>query len=297
MGSSSNKKYYHEKKENPCPMGISDEQMEIILPQMKKSICKIKCKNGGTGTGFLCLIPYPTKLKQLPVLITNNHVLSESDIEKNQTIEFSMNKGNIKYEIFIDDLRKTYTSEEYDTTIVEIKESDKLDINSFLEIDYDIYEKRPNEKYEKKSFYLLHCSNEVVIYSIGVIKYIDEKYNINHICNSEEGSSGGPILNLINYKVIGIHKGGKEGKNINVGALIKLPIDEFNEKNKETEIKDNLIVKDDDTDEITIVYQNRKIEKIDEGIITFIKEKLGEEVSKNKIFGEKFVKKIRIDVK
>ena len=189
MGISSDKSdCKREKKIKDHLIGINVDQMKIFLQQMEKSICKIKCKKGGHGTGFLCIIPYPSKLKQLPVLITNNQVLSERDIGKKQIIEYSMDNDNIKGKIFIDDLRKTYTSEEYDTTIVEIKESDKLDINSFLEIDYDIYEKRPNEKYEKKSFYLLHCSNEVVIYSIGVIKYIDEKYNINHICNSEECS-------------------------------------------------------------------------------------------------------------
>ena len=136
MGISSDKSdCKREKKIKDHLIGINVDQMKIFLQQMEKSICKIKCKKGGHGTGFLCIIPYPSKLKQLPVLITNNHVLSESDIGKKQIIEYSMDNDNIKGKIFIDDLRKTYTSEEYDTTIIEIKENDNFDINSFLEID------------------------------------------------------------------------------------------------------------------------------------------------------------------
>ena len=42
--------------------------------------------------------------------------------------------------------------------------------------------------------------------------------------------SGSPIINLINFKVIGVHKGRSEKKNINYGTFIKGPIDAFNKK-------------------------------------------------------------------
>ena len=36
------------------------------------------------------------------------------------------------------------------------------------------------------------------------------------------GSSGGPLINSVDYKVIGIHKGGALGsKNFNLGSIIK----------------------------------------------------------------------------
>ena len=42
--------------------------------------------------------------------------------------------------------------------------------------------------------------------SFGVIKSITEdSYLIEHKCNTENGSSGGPICNLLNYKVIDVH--------------------------------------------------------------------------------------------
>ena len=49
-----------------------------------------------------------------------------------------------------------------------------------------------------------------------------------HFCSTKAGSSGSPIINLLNYKVIGIHKGTMEKRNWNLGSLIKRPIEEFN---------------------------------------------------------------------
>ena len=49
-------------------------------------------------------------------------------------------------------------------------------------------------------------------------------------------------------------------------------------------------VKDNNIDEITIIYKNKKINNINEKIKNNIKNKLGEEMSKNKLFGERFVR-------
>ena len=140
------------------PNPISMEQMKYILKQMEKSIYKIKCKKG-FGTGFLCLIPFPTKLNLLPTLITNNHVLSEQDIATNQKIEYSFNDDSQSNTIIIDEDRKKYTNTEYDITIVEIKINvDKIDLNSFLEIDDEIYEENPNKKYKQKIYLYIALS-------------------------------------------------------------------------------------------------------------------------------------------
>ena len=76
----------------------------------------------------------------------------------------------------------------------------------------------------------MHCtilSGEVKV-SYGAIKYINEKkYDIGYLCTTFGGSSGGPLLNLNNYKVIGIHKCGIKEDKINIGTLIKAPIEEF----------------------------------------------------------------------
>jgi surface protein len=48
-----------------------------------------------------------------------------------------------------------------------------------------------------------------------------------HYCCTEYGSSGSPILNLLNNKIIGIHKERVKNKNFNRGTLLKYPIIEF----------------------------------------------------------------------
>ena len=116
-------------------------------------------------------------------------------------------------------------------TIIEILENDNINIDSFLEID----EKKEYPKifYNKKDIYILQYSKDYVDYSNGVIKNIGEdNYSIEHLCSTVQGSSGSPILNLLNFKVIGIHKGTPEKKNFewNLGTLIQLPIEDFNKK-------------------------------------------------------------------
>ena len=49
-------------------------------------------------------------------------------------------------------------------------------------------------------------------------------------------------------------------------------------------------VKDINTDELTIIYKNKKIDNINEEIKKHFKNELGEEISKNKLFGEIFVR-------
>ena len=209
---------------------ISIEQMEIFIEQMKTKIFRIKCRDGGYGTGFFCFIPFPDKLNLLPVLITNSHVLEKQDILPGNVIECSLNNGK-KYKIFIDQHRKTYINEKpYDITIIEIRiNNDGLNKNLFLEIDDDIFKNNSNELYKGKSVYLLHYPfGSNIVFSSGVIKGIYENnYRIEHLCQSEKGSSGSPILNLFNFKVLGIHIGAKEGKNWNLGTFMKQPLEIF----------------------------------------------------------------------
>ena len=54
---------------------------------------------------------------------------------------------------------------------------------------------------------------------------------ISHKCNTEKGSSGGPILNLSTNKVIGIHKAFINSKQFNIGTLLKYPLNLLKKKN------------------------------------------------------------------
>ena len=66
-------------------------------------------------------------------------------------------------------------------------------------------------------------------YTSGIIKGISlDEIIIDHSCQSQPGSSGSPIINLINHKVIGIHKGSIKNGNCNVGIFLKKVINDFN---------------------------------------------------------------------
>ena len=150
-----NKNYIPEKDLANVPDEVPINGLKIIIEQSEKSICKIICNDGSIGTGFFCIISFPDKFHQLPVLMTNNHVISENDIIKDKKIKFSINNDKLNYEIIINNIRKIYSNEDYDITIIEIKENDNLDMNSFLEIDYQIFEDNPNDIYRGKSIYLI----------------------------------------------------------------------------------------------------------------------------------------------
>ena len=226
-----NLKYIEEKTLRNVPVSISTENLKIILEQSEKCICKIEINKGKYGTGFFCAIPFPNKYHLLPVLITNNHVLSEDDIIKGKQIKFTLNNDNYQFEIKIDGSRRTYTSIKYDITIIEIKDNDNLDINTFLEIDQHIFDKKAKDIYKNKSVYIIHYPQGLNSeYSIGLIKSItQDNYNIIHTCQTNHGSSGCPIININGNRVIGIHKGYDEdiNKNYNYGTFIREPIEHF----------------------------------------------------------------------
>ena len=269
----SSQNYIKEKALENASEPIKFDTLKIILEQIEKCICKININNGGNGTGFFCLIPFPDKINLLPVLITNNHVLGEKEISKNQKIKFSINNEDQQLEILIDISRKTYTNVEYDITFIELKKSDNLNFNDFLEIDENIFK---NGDFRKKSVYVIfYPYGNRAEYSNGVIKYIGEdKYSIEHLCPTKSGASGCPILNLNNNRVIGIHKGAS-GKNWNLGTFIKVPIEKFYEekrtKNKIEKDEKNLIKNDN-----IINFDNEinKQYKGDEYYIEYLSEKV-----------------------
>ena len=213
---------------------VSFKELKIINDQKENSVCKVIKGNKPCGTGFLCIIPFPNKLKPLPVLFTCNHVLSDEDIKIGKEIKLIFNDKN-KKTLLIDESRRIYTSKENDITIIEIKESDDFNINKILELDYDIYnEPNLNDLFSNESVYIIHYPdgrNESL--SINIIQKIDSNnVKIEHLCATKNGSSGAPIINLNTFKVIGIHIGKHKTKNFNRGIILKNPIEDFNKKKK-----------------------------------------------------------------
>ena len=193
---------------------------------MKFNICKINHKDIN-GTGFFCNIPF-CKTK-IPVLITNYHIIGNEILEKNNLIKISYNDEKIAFILELDKERKIYLSPEDDITIIELKEKDG--IKNLLELDENLFNDKSEYLYDSKSIYILQYPNgNKSSVSFGNVNNINNK-NIYHICSTENGSSGSPILNLFNNKVIGIHKEGSIYYNYNIGSFLKKPIKEFYEQN------------------------------------------------------------------
>ena len=200
------------------PKPISIKGIKEILYQMENCICKIYKNDGNKASGFFCKILY--KNYNIPVMITNNHVIDEEYIKENNNIDITLNDDNIIRNIFLNDNRKIYTNKEYDITIIEIN-SDKDKINIFMELDEKIFIENSNKIYKNHSIYIPQYPNgDKAAVSYGIIKKING-YNFNHYCCTENGSSGSPIINLLNNKIIGVHKEGTKNFEFNKGTYLK----------------------------------------------------------------------------
>ena len=186
------------------PNVISFDCTKEIMNQMEKNICKIKIGEE-QGTGFFCEIPFPDKKHMLKVLITANHIIGEDILYKEDAKISIYNKEakSIKELNLNNRIKYTKSKEEYDITIIEIKEEDG--INNYLELDDKIINDiinndNENIEYMDKTSYIIQYPDGELSVSYGIISNIseDNKYQFHHKCSTKRGSSGSPILNLKN---------------------------------------------------------------------------------------------------
>ena len=202
---------------------ISIEGTKKILDQMENCICKIK-NNEIVGTGFFCRISYQNNYK-INVLITSYQIIDDYYLNQNNKIELLINGNNQSKTINLEPNRKIYSTKKFNTTIIEIKDSDN--INNYLEIDNNLFRNDLKDYYEFQSIYILqYIFSGTASVSYGILNELNG-FNINHMCFAESGSNGAPILNLTNNKVIGISLMSKANNNYNIGTILKYPIEEF----------------------------------------------------------------------
>ena len=228
------------------PLPVFIDKAEIILNQMENNaVAQICCNNGSKGTGFFCEIPLDNNNEEtLPAFITANHVIDENYLKNEKQILIKINNGkkiDIKY-ISLKDKFK-YTNKKYDVTIIEIDK--KLDkINEFLEFDENIL--NDTKGYIGNSIYTLHFLSPIeerkIAVSYGIIKnnFKKKENDFIHYCSTENGSSGAPILNLYNNKIIGIHKQASKEEQFNIGSFLYYSLNEFINKYKQKEYIYNL---------------------------------------------------------
>ena len=211
---------------------VSYESTKTIIEAMEKCICKISYKNQSIGIGFFCKIQLAGQKEPLKYLITNNHILNEKILNKdnkcNEQISivtrYEQNKPkNIQLN---QKARMSLCNNKLGITMIEIKDSDN--IKYFLETDTNNLNK-PQKYYNiNKQVYMIHNNDNNIYVSYGIInnEYAKSNYFM-HTCNSFQGSSGFPIINIENHKVIGINKENNRGFFINFFGKIS-SIDSIN---------------------------------------------------------------------
>ena len=106
------------------------EKIGKISEQMKTCVWIIYGVN--LRTGLFCKILH--KNENIPVLITNYHIINDEFLKNNKCIKISINNGQIINEINRVEIKKIYSSpdEEYDIMILKINTDNKY---NFLELD------------------------------------------------------------------------------------------------------------------------------------------------------------------
>ena len=249
----------NEKKEARIDINsLSFKKINNMKEKHNKCICKIIKDENPFGTGFICQIPYNNNFDIMKVLITCNHVLDNNDIKIGKKIKiiFEDEKGEKILNINSDRIIYTSSEEKFDTTIIEIQEEDNINIKEIIEIDENMYNEDINiddiiKKFKNEDIIIIHYPlGKELSLSLNKLKNIDKSnFKIEHKCGTQQGSSGSPIFNSKNMKLIGIHTGTikKLLYEINRGILISAPLKEFIQMEKK--IKTKNLIKDDNNND------------------------------------------------
>ena len=159
---------------------VSIEGTKKILDQMTNCICKVK-NNQIIGTGFFCRIPYKNNTK-INALITSYQIIDDFYLNQNNKINLLLNSQNEDKVINLDPSRKIYSTKKYNTTIIELKESDN--INNYLELDENLFRNDIKDFYESKSIYILqYLFSGTASVSYGILnEYFGLNFKHNVFC-------------------------------------------------------------------------------------------------------------------
>ena len=146
-----------------------------------------------------------------------------------------MNNEKEQNIIKINEKGRNYTNEKLDITFIKLTEKDE--VGDYLELDENIMNNllKSNEQiniynnnYINTGIYILnYLKGDKIMNSYGLINNIKDNV-LYHTCNTDQGSSGSPILSLKNNKIIGVHYGTSKNYDFNLGSFIIYAIKEFN---------------------------------------------------------------------
>ena len=213
----------YERQIDKYPKYITYEKTKKIMEQIEKGICKINYQKG-RGTGFFLKIMNGDKSEY--VLMTNNHIIDESILKGKKELCVEL-LNNEEKKIDLNNNKKLYTNKDYDITIIEINK-EKENIDYFLELD-EIALKENQNLYNENIYIIQYPHTNFVqkaSVSYGITKCCDD-FNIMHLCSTDNGSSGSPILKTDTNEVIGIHRLYHKTLNCNVGSFLRYSINDY----------------------------------------------------------------------
>ena len=201
-------------------------------------MCRIYINNNDAtnGIGFFCKIPLPGN-KILPALITNKHIINENFF-KQKDMNINIKTKDMESPKFIDlSGRKIYKSLLFDLNLIEIFE-DTDEIKDFFEMD-EIHANYINN-YINTPIYMIYNGEKDFQLSFGNITNIfqaEKFFAFSHSCKCSKGSSGSPILNVKNNKIVGLNI---SNNNDNKGVFLDFQrdiIDNYNIEAKNLSLK------------------------------------------------------------
>ena len=207
-----------------------------MLNELKKSICKIQKNSDSKATGFF--LKFQTKTKNTYFIVTAHHVLTNDFInDNNNSIELIPENKTLKQRIKFDGKeRNIICLIDQDITAIEILDKDEIK-NNVKFLSCDLSYKPDYSNYIDKDIFSLHypfgdyleCSSGKVL----IVKS-PKKFEFQHSLDTEQGSSGCPVMILDKLaeepKVIGVHTSGLILTNNNIGTFIGELINEINKQ-------------------------------------------------------------------
>ena len=206
---------YNEMNEKKIP-GSKLIPLNPILDRYK-SVCKIKTFES-QGSGFL--IKLKKRDEDFFCLMTNEHVVTKSMIENENTIKVYYDNEEKKIEIKLNPnerIIEIFTYLDIDLSVVEILFKDRISTQFFLLP--SIYYMSNYDKLINENIDIIQYPNGELSFSNGKIEKING-FEFSYSASTEYGSSGSPIFLKNTDKVIGIHKKRDLIMPLNIGNFI-----------------------------------------------------------------------------
>ena len=144
---------------------VTIEGTKKILEQMSNCICKVK-NNLSIKTELFCKIPYKNNTK-INALITSYQIINDFYLNQNNQINLLLSDYNEQKTIYLDPSWTIYIAKDFNTTIIELKESDNI---YNYQLDDNLFGNNIKSSFEKESLYILqHINGGKTSVSYGLV--------------------------------------------------------------------------------------------------------------------------------